>query len=120
MNIQQYKKRLLEFEKALSARTDRAMEDGRRQIIDTAHDTGDASMAAVIADDAFTEAELDSTVLNQVREALARIEAGTYGKCLADGGPIETKRLDALPWAAYCVKHQGLIEAASRQRDWTL
>jgi DnaK suppressor protein len=120
MNVQRYKQRLLDFERTLSARTERAMEDGRRQIIDTAHDTGDASLAAAMADDAFTEAELDSTILNQVRDALDRIESGTFGKCLADSGPIETKRLDAIPWAPYCLKHQGLIEAASRERTWTL
>jgi RNA polymerase-binding transcription factor DksA len=36
-------------------------------------------------------------VLEQVREALQRIRAGTYRRCLADGQPIETERLDAAP-----------------------
>jgi hypothetical protein len=35
---------------------------------------------------------------------------------LADGGPIEAKRLDAVPWAAYCIRHHRLPEAASRPR----
>ena len=61
----------------------------------------------------FTEAELDATILRQVREALQRIRNGTYGQCLIDGGPIESKRLDAMPWTPYCLKHQNLLEAAS-------
>lgn len=116
MNARHYEERLLELEKSLSARTDRALADAGAQYIDSAHDTGDASAADIAADDAFTEAELDAAILSQVRDALDRIARGTYGKCLADGGKIESKRLDAVPWAAYCLKHQGLIEAASRPR----
>ena len=69
------------------------------------------------ASEDFTEAELDATVLRQVRDALCRIEEGVYGRCLVDGGPIETKRLDAVPWAPYCIKHQRLMEAASRPKQ---
>ncbi len=116
MNIQHYKQRLLDLEKTLSAQTQRALADGRGQFIDSAHDLGDASVADVAADEDFTEAELDLTILRQVREALDRIAGGTFGKCLVDGAPIEAKRLDAVPWAAYCLKHQGLIEAAGRPR----
>ena len=58
------------------------------------------AVADEAASEDFTAAELDATTLQQVRDALRRIEDGTYGRCLADGGPIETKRLDAVPWAA--------------------
>ena len=120
MDTQHYKKRLLDLEKTLSARTDRALAGGRDQFLDSAHDTGDSSVAAIAADDEFTEAEIDSTILKQVQEALGRIADGTFGKCLVDGGPIEAKRLEAVPWAPYCLKHQGLIEAAGQPRTWTL
>jgi DnaK suppressor protein len=116
MNTDHYKQRLLDLEKNLTAQTKRALAEGRRQFIDSAHDAGDASVANVAADEDFTEAELDLTILNQVREALGRISAGTYGKCLVDGAPIGVKRLNAVPWAPYCLKHQGLIEAAGRAR----
>ncbi len=120
MNIQHYKQRLLDFEKTLAARTDRALADGRGELLDTAHDLGDASVADVAADDHFTEAELDSAILQQVQDALTRIDEGTFGKCLVDGGPIEAKRLEATPWTPYCLKHQELLEAAARPRTWTL
>ena len=55
-------------------------------------------------------------MLNQVRDALARIENGTYGHCLADGGPIDTKRLEAIPWTPYCLKHQELLKAGPSPR----
>jgi RNA polymerase-binding transcription factor DksA len=42
-------------------------------------------------------------VLVAVREALNRIEQGTYGKCENCGGDISRERLDAVPYATLCV-----------------
>ena len=42
---------------------------------------------------------------------------GTYGQCLIDGGPIDPKRLEDVPWTPYCIKHQKLLEAASRPKQ---
>ena len=120
MNTQHYKQRLLEIEQTVSVRIERAVADGGRQGIDSAHDVGEASVADETADEEFTEAELDSTILKHVRDALTRIGDGTFGRCLADGAPIEAKRLDAVPWAPYCLKHQRLIETAARPRTPTL
>ncbi|MCU1235338.1 MAG: transcriptional regulator, TraR/DksA family [Candidatus Solibacter sp.] len=47
---------------------------------------------------------LDYRQLRMVEEALDRLEAGDYGICLACDEPIAEKRLQALPWARYCVK----------------
>jgi DnaK suppressor protein len=46
---------------------------------------------------------LDYAQLRLIQEALDRIEAGDYGICLACEEPIPAKRLQALPWARYCV-----------------
>lgn len=46
---------------------------------------------------------LDYAQLRLIQEALDRIEAGDYGVCLACEEPIPAKRLQALPWARYCV-----------------
>ena len=120
INIKHYKKRLLDLEKQLAEHSDRELEDARGELIDTAHDSGDASVSDVAVDSHFTEAELDSMILQQVQDALRRIDKGTFGKCLVDGGPIEPQRLEAVPWAPYCLKHQVLLEAAGRGKTWTL
>jgi RNA polymerase-binding transcription factor DksA len=41
-----------------------------------------------------------------VRHALARLKAGTYGLCLGCGQPIAATRLAASPTAARCVACQ--------------
>lgn len=114
MNIQDYKHRLLELETRLSARATRDRERGRELGLDPQGDIGDASVVDEGESEAFTEAELDAAVLQQVRDALQRIDAGTFGRCVVDGKPIEPKRLDAVPWTPHCLKHQKLLEAASR------
>jgi DnaK suppressor protein len=116
MNISRYKQRLIEMETRLSSRKTRDVKSGREQLIDTAADAGDASVADEAESEDFTEAELDATILQQVQDALRRIENGTYGQCLIDGGPINPKRLDAVPWTPYCIRHQKLLEAASRPK----
>jgi len=116
MNASRYKQRLIELEASLSSRTAREVKSGRDQLIDTAADAGDESVADEAESEDFTEAQLDATILQQVQDALRRIENGTYGQCLIDGGPIDPKRLDAVPWAPYCIRHQKLLEAASRPK----
>ncbi|MFH1877402.1 MAG: TraR/DksA C4-type zinc finger protein [Candidatus Omnitrophota bacterium] len=58
--------------------------------------------ADVIEEESF----LEEKEINLIEDALARIEEGTYGKCLACGKEINTERLRAMPSARYCVKCQ--------------
>jgi DnaK suppressor protein len=44
--------------------------------------------------------------LSALTQALERIRQGTYGECVECGSDIEAKRLEAIPWARYCVKCQ--------------
>ncbi len=111
-DIQQFKRRLLDLEARAVARTDRAMEAagiGR----DTVHDSGDASHATAAASEQFAEAELSAGTLAEIRAALGRIDAGTFGACAVDGAPIEEARLAAVPWAAHCLAHAEQAEAAA-------
>lgn len=120
MNIQHYKQRLLDLEKTLSAQIGQEADEARGEFIDSAHDVGDASVADEVASEALTEAERNSDVLQQVRDALGRVEDGTFGMCIVDGGRIEEQRLEAEPWTPYCLKHAQRLEAAASSRTPTL
>jgi DnaK suppressor protein len=52
---------------------------------------------------------LDMKLLREIADALHRIENDTYGICPECDEPISTKRLDAVPWARYCVTCQEQI-----------
>ena len=41
--------------------------------------------------------------LRQVEKALARLEAGEYGRCEACGKEIPEERLEAVPWTTLCI-----------------
>ena len=54
---------------------------------------------------------IDMKLLREIAGALHRIEQDQYGVCLECEEPISIKRLDAVPWARYCVKCQEEIAA---------
>jgi RNA polymerase-binding protein DksA len=41
--------------------------------------------------------------LADIDAALARLEAGTYGRCTSCGRQVAPERLEALPWTALCI-----------------
>jgi len=120
MNTEKYRRLLLEQEQELSRRVERMMAGVREAGDGAAHDVADDSSFDELKDEQFAEAESDRTVLTQVREALKRIDDGTYGTCVVDGGPIEEERLDAMPWTPYCLKHQQLRARTVQPRTPTM
>lgn len=64
--------------------------------------------AVATYDHEFDEGVADDleAAIAEVDEALGRIAAGTYGRCVDCGGEIPPKRLAALPASARCVECQ--------------
>ena len=64
--------------------------------------------AARVSDTELEEAMLDEDLklLQDIKNALKRIDEGTYGFCRVCGQPIPARRLEVLPWAELCVKDQ--------------
>jgi DnaK suppressor protein len=54
--------------------------------------------------------ENESRQLQMVDEALQRIEDDEYGMCQNCGNQIPPKRLQAIPWARFCLNCQELLE----------
>jgi RNA polymerase-binding protein DksA len=50
-------------------------------------------------------------ILNAVNEALDRVDAGTYGKCVECGRSIGRDRLEAIPYTAYCINCERALES---------
>ena len=55
--------------------------------------------------------ESERKMLREIDAAIIRIDDGIYGVCLGRGVPIGKSRLDAKPWAKYCIE-----EARHRER----
>jgi DnaK suppressor protein len=58
---------------------------------------------------------LEKALLREVEDALVRVKEGTYGVCQECSEPISPKRLQALPWAKFCVRCQEMLGAMATQ-----
>ncbi|MFC1676742.1 TraR/DksA family transcriptional regulator [Planctomycetota bacterium] len=57
-------------------------------------------------------------LMREIDEALDRIENCTYGICEGSGKSIPKARLEAIPWARYCVEYARLLEKGLvREKD---
>ena len=119
MNIDHYRRRLLELERELVERLGAEAETAR-DARDDQPDVSDLAHVDELKEEYFALAETDSAILAQVRAALRRIEDGTYGRCIVDGEPIDQKRLEAVPWTPYCLKHQSELEERAGTRTPSL
>ena len=73
---------------------------------------------AQLSHDEFVSLRLNSLDYGQLRlveEALDRVQSGDFGVCLSCEQPIPAKRLNALPWARYCVPCQEAIGLLHRE-----
>ena len=61
--------------------------------------------------------ENESRQLLLINEALERIQDDEYGSCQNCEKLINQKRLDAVPWARYCLNCQELLEQGLLEED---
>jgi DnaK suppressor protein len=115
VDIEHYRRRLLSLEQDLLKKLGREVEVARETRDDQA-EIGDIAVVDELKEEYFAVAETDSVKLAQVRAALKRIDDGTFGRCLVDDQPINEKRLEAVPWTPYCLKHQQELEETARLR----
>jgi RNA polymerase-binding transcription factor len=120
MDLDHYKALLLAKERELIAQRARTTTAEQEPGDGAAGDVGDESVRDEQTDKLFAEDEADSNTLDEVRLALGRIADGSYGLCLEDDQPIEEKRLEAIPWARYCARHQAELEAQQGLRTPSL
>ncbi|CAF0703693.1 TraR/DksA family transcriptional regulator [Candidatus Methylacidithermus pantelleriae] len=76
----------------------------------------DAGSEAYDKDFALTLLSQEQDALYEIEEALKRIETGTYGICQMCGNPIPRARLEAVPYARFCVGCQREQEREYRAR----
>jgi len=79
---------------------------------DEAYDQHPADVGAVTLNREMDLSLQENTerLLVHVNRALEKIEQGTYGICDRGGEPIEEGRLEAAPYATFCMKHQKELE----------
>lgn len=69
-------------------------------------DIADRATNAFQREFSFSVSENEGRMLKLIEEAIKRLENGTYGHCTHCDEPIEQPRLQAIPWARYCISCQ--------------
>lgn len=67
---------------------------------------GDSATAEYEQKKEMTLRDTDEDLLNEIDEALERIENGTYGICVDTGEEITKQRLEAIPYAKRTIEAQ--------------
>ena len=83
--------------------------------IESAADALDQVQQGEERDLAIRRIESTFSRIQSIKLALDRINAGEYGMCLRCEGEISAKRLQAIPWAGYCIRCQEAVDWNSQQ-----
>jgi len=109
--LEKYRRRLEEDQRELRRAIDDHLQDLEEARLSQASGERSADPASTETGSAATvfEAELSIVqntrrLLEQVEEALRRIDAGTYGICAECGIAIPAERLNTLPYTTLCVE----------------
>jgi RNA polymerase-binding transcription factor len=86
------------------------MSDEIQRRVDSAPDVGDQALLDTERVRDISIMELRNKMRQQIDEALAKLEEGTYGRCADCGAEISEKRLRAVPFARRCVACQAKQE----------
>jgi DnaK suppressor protein len=109
--LNRFRKTLKEQRDALHLRVVSAMGQSRVQNQSEVMDEADRGSARTDREMSAIQTTQAASLLEALNEALDRIDAGTFGKCLNCGQEINVKRLEAVPWAQYCMTCQELINS---------
>jgi DnaK suppressor protein len=106
IDVEKFRIILKQLEGELLMDLERSEQDAREAVSEEAGDPIDLVNSGESKDSSFDESSRDYDKLRLVREALARIDDGTFGKCVDCGREIPEARLEAVPWTPYCVEDQ--------------
>jgi len=98
------KHRQLETEVGRSVLYEKGLDD------DATKDLGDQANTAYTREFQFELGNGDRRLLREVLIALRKLDEGGFGECERCGESIGEKRLDALPFARYCIDCQRRLE----------
>ncbi len=86
--------------------------------IQTLPDVMDAIQWQTARDIAVVQLDHQAKLARELRDALGRIEDGSYGVCEDCENPIAPRRLDVMPFARLCVRCQERHEAHRHDEDF--
>ena len=109
-----YRKKLVEKQRQLVEEVGRSALYAKGQEDDSIKDLGDQATTAYTREFLFELGNGDRRLLKEVVTALQKMDDGSFGACERCSEPIAEKRLEAIPFARYCITCQRLVEEEER------
>ena len=107
-----FRKKLLEKRTELISVVQKTEEYGRQANSEPeGMDLADQASSSYTKEFMFSKSDSDRQLLQEVVDALLRLDEGEFGDCMNCGEEVERKRLEAVPWSAFCLACQEQAEA---------
>lgn len=94
--------RLEELREEIRIELARSNEESHAELAGRVHDTEDEALADLLVDVNLDAVARHQEEVREIENALGRMRAGTYGRCIDCGTDIDPARLEARPAAARC------------------
>ena len=113
--LEKYRKLLEEKKTSLLAELAKTRHAEEETTEESTQDIADKAVSSYTREFLYSLTDGERGTLLHIDDALARIEDGSYGFCLNCNAAMTEKRLNAVPWAPYCLDCQELSEKGMLQ-----
>jgi DnaK suppressor protein len=108
--LEKYRKLLQEKKTSLLAELAKTRHAEEETTEESTQDIADKAVSSYTREFLYSLNDAERSTVQQIDQALGRIEDGTYGLCLNCGTPMNERRLSAIHWSRHCVACQELAE----------
>ena len=113
--LDHFRKKLLTKKEELYRMVSKTEQYGREADEESSQDVADKAASSYTKEFLFSHSSIERSIMQLVDEALARVEGGSFGVCIACESAIQARRLEAVPWSRYCIscqekQEEGLLE----------
>ena len=108
--LEKYRRLLQEKKTVLLAELVKTRNAEEETTEESTQDIADKAVSSYTREFLYSFNDSERNTLQQIDQALSRIEDGSYGLCLNCSSPMNEKRLTAIPWSRHCVECQELAE----------
>ena len=114
--LEKYRRLLIEKKSGLMSELAKTKNAEEETTEESTQDIADKAVSSYTREFLYSLNDTERNTIQQIDQALARIEEGNYGFCLNCGNAMNEKRLTAIPWSRHCVdcqelEEKGLLEA---------
>jgi DnaK suppressor protein len=104
--VKSYRERLLQKKQQILEAYNKNKSYGKEADGEATQDIADKAANSYTKEFLFSLSNSERSTLQQVDDALTRIETRRYGVCAACEDDMNLKRLEAVPWARLCLSCQ--------------